>query len=243
MIYYVEDDANVRELAIYALTQAGLSARGFPSAAPFFAACKESLPDLVLLDIMLPDIDGLEILRRLREGPDGVDLPVMMLSAKGTEYDKVVALDDGADDYLAKPFGMMELVSRCRALLRRSMRGAGGLAADGPRGSILRCGPIVLDPASHNVTVGGNPIDLTLKEFTLLEKLMGRPGQVFSRAQLLRDVWQMDFAGETRTVDTHVQTLRRKLGSGAPGAGDLVQTVRGVGYRMSHFAARGGDHV
>ncbi|MGN0073332.1 MAG: winged helix-turn-helix domain-containing protein [Coriobacteriales bacterium] len=229
MIYYVEDDTNIRELALYALRQAGLEAEGFADARSFREACAQQLPELVLLDIMLPETDGLSLLKELRSSARTKDLPVMMLTAKGTEYDKVVGLDAGADDYLAKPFGMMELVSRCNALLRRASRsGNSGSAHE----EVLECGCIRLNAATRDVWAGGNRLELTLKEFELLRKLMEEGGRALTRAQLLEDVWEISFIGETRTVDTHVQTLRRKLNEASPGAGELVQTVRGVGYRI-----------
>ena len=211
MIYYVEDDTNIRDLTVYALKQAGFEAAGFPAAGEFFAACKERLPELVLLDIMLPEIDGLEILH-------------MLLTAKGTEFDTVSGLDAGADDYLAKPFGMMELVSRVNALMRRAS--APPVMADDE----LSCGPIELCVSAHTVQVGGEPITLTLKEFDLLHTLLQNQGHVLSRSQLLEDVWGMTYVGETRTVDVHVQTLRQKLAAAQEGADALVRTVRGVGY-------------
>ena len=226
MIYYVEDEANIRELTLYALRQSGLDAEGFPSAESFFQACSESLPDLILLDIMLPGDDGLSVLRRIRKNPLMANLPVMMLTAKGTEFDKVQGLDAGADDYLAKPFGMLELVSRCNALLRRASRQTAMPAVR------LTCGPVLLDDSAHEVTVAGESIELTLKEYDLLRILMEHQGQVLSRTQLLQNVWQISFAGETRTVDVHVQTLRRKMAEVSPGADQLIQTVRGVGYRI-----------
>lgn len=225
MIYYVEDDANVRELALYALAQSGLQAKGFPEAEPFYEACKETVPDLILLDIMLPHTDGLTILRELRRDPSLANVPVMMLTAKGTEIDKVTGLDAGADDYLAKPFGMMELVSRCNALLRRASR------SEAPHDAIVSCGDITIDTDSHDVHVNGVQVELTLKEFSLLQTLIENRGHVLSRAQLLKEVWDTDYVGETRTVDTHVQTLRKKLNDVEKGAGDVIQTVRGVGYR------------
>ena len=223
MIYYVEDDTNIRDLTVYALRQAGFEAQGFPAAEEFFAACKERLPELVLLDIMLPEVDGLEILHMLREDPATKHLPVMMLTAKGTEFDTVSGLDAGADDYLAKPFGMMELVSRVNALLRRA--GAPAAARDE-----LSCGPVVLTASAHTVSVDGQPVALTLKEFDLLRALMQNEGRVLSRRQLLEDVWGVTYVGETRTVDVHVQTLRQKLAAASDGADALIQTVRGVGY-------------
>ena len=224
MIYYVEDDTNIRDLTVYALRQAGFDAQVFPAAGEFFAACKERLPELVLLDIMLPEIDGLEILHMLRAEPATKHVPVMMLTAKGTEFDTVCGLDAGADDYLAKPFGMMELVSRVNALLRRAS--APAVAADDE----LTCGSVSLVVSAHTVTVGGEPVTLTLKEFDLLRALMQNEGHVLSRRQLLEDVWGVTYVGETRTVDVHVQTLRQKLAAAGEGADALIQTVRGVGY-------------
>ena len=223
MIYYVEDDTNIRDLTVYALRQAGFEAQGFPAAEEFFVACRERLPGLVLLDIMLPEVDGREILHVLRDDPATKSLPVMMLTAKGTEFDTVCGLDAGADDYLAKPFGMMELVSRVNALLRRA--GAPASARDE-----LTCGPVVLTVSAHTVSVGGQPVALTLKEFDLLRALMQNEGRVLSRRQLLEDVWGVTYVGETRTVDVHVQTLRQKLAAASDGADALIQTVRGVGY-------------
>lgn len=228
MIYYVEDDSNIRELALYALGRAGLEAEGFPDAAPFLEAMRQRIPELVLLDIMLPGIDGLELLGRIRKDPNARHVPVMMLTAKGTEYDKVLGLDSGADDYLSKPFGMMELVSRCNALLRRSSLQRESLAA----GAVLSCGPVSLNPQTREVHAGGAALDLTFKEFELLLKLMEGGGRAYTRSQLLEDVWDITYVGETRTVDAHVQTLRRKLNAAFSGAGDIVKTVRGVGYRI-----------
>lgn len=227
MIYYVEDDTNVRELALYALRQAGLEAQGFDSAQPFRDAMAESLPDLVLLDIMLPGVDGMALLAELRDASATRDIPIMMLTAKGTEFDKVQGLDAGADDYLAKPFGMMELVSRCNALLRRA-----GRKRETTTDEALVCGAVCLNASAHEVHVDGVLVDLTRKEFDLLHELMREQGHALSRAQLLEDVWDITFIGETRTVDTHIQTLRRKLNEASPGAGDLIQTIRGVGYRV-----------
>ncbi len=226
MIYYVEDDKDIRDLAIYALKQAGLSAQGFPEAQSFFKALEQELPELVLLDIMLPGTDGLQILTQLRDDPRTATLPVMMLTAKGTEYDKVTGLDQGADDYLAKPFGMMELASRCKALLRRAKTAA--VQDD----SLLSCGPIAMSTQAHEVTVDGHALELTLKEFELLRKLLEEKGHALTRAQLLEEVWDITFVGETRTVDAHIQTLRHKLNEVVPGSADVIQTVRGVGYRI-----------
>ncbi len=224
MIYYVEDDENIRNLTVYALKQNGYEACGFAGADEFFEACRKQLPELVLLDIMLPGVDGLEILHTLRANAATQYLPVMMLTAKGTEFDTVSGLDAGADDYLAKPFGMMELVSRVNALLRRSS------VPHEVSDDVLRCDNIELCVSAHSVSAGGQPVELTLKEFDLLRTLMQNAGHVLSRSQLLEDVWGMSYVGETRTVDVHVQTLRQKLDSAHAGAGAAIQTVRGVGY-------------
>ena len=228
MIYYLEDDTNIRDLTVYALKQAGLEAAGFAHAGDFFDACRESLPDLVLLDIMLPEVDGLEVLRRLREDPATKFLPVMMLTAKGTEFDKVSGLDAGADDYLAKPFGMMELVSRVKAVLRRTgVKNAAG-------GGLVNYGCLQLDTNKFKIWVQGQEVLLTLKEFEVLHKLIEHPGRVYTRDALLEDIWGYGYTGETRTVDVHIRTLRQKLGA----AGDYVETVRGVGYRLKEL----GEH-
>lgn len=224
MIYYVEDDDNIRGLTLYALRQQGIEAEGFSCDGEFKAAVARRVPDAVLLDIMLPDTDGLEIMRRLRAHAETATVPIMMLTAKDTELDKVVALDGGADDYLTKPFSLMELTSRCRALLRR-----GGMSR--PTSDVLEADGIALSPSCRTCTVDGAAVHLTLREFDLLEYLMGKPGVVFTREALLRSVWGWDFDGGSRTVDVHVQTLRQKLGARA----SSIETVRGVGYR---FAAR-----
>lgn len=224
MIYYVEDDTNIRELTIYALKQAGFEATGFTCASEFFEAVRKQLPELALLDIMLPETDGIEILKILRADGATKHIPVMMLTAKGTEYDTVCGLDAGADDYLAKPFGMMELVSRVNALLRRASEPSSA-AQD-----TLTCGKLSVSAIAHTVEAGGVPVELTLKEFDLLRTLMLNNGQVLSRSQLLEDVWGMTYVGGTRTVDVHVQTLRQKLAAASPGVEACVQTVRGVGY-------------
>ena len=214
---------------MYALASSGLDAKGFPDGSSFKQACLESVPDLVLLDIMLPGEDGLSILAWVRRQQDFGDVPIMMLTAKGTEYDKVVGLDAGADDYLAKPFGMMELVSRCKALLRRSrLAPAESVSAD-----MLTAGVLRLSERDHKAFVGSAELELTLKEFELLHTLMKSPGRAFTRPQLLEDIWGITFVGETRTVDTHIQTLRKKLNDTQSGAGDAIETVRGVGYRLS----------
>ena len=233
MIYYVEDDTDIRELALYALRQAGLEVRGFSEAASFWEALGESKPDLVMLDIMLPGESGLDTLRRLRAHDATAYIPVMMLTAKGTEYDKVIGLDAGADDYLVKPFGMMELVSRCKALIRRA--GAPVVASGEPE---VTCGPVSLSPQARRVSVAGAQLDLTVKEFDLLKTLMEHAGTVLTREVLLELVWDITFVGETRTVDVHVQTLRRKLSEAHSGAGLLIRTVRGVGYSFDPEAGR-----
>ena len=223
MVYYVEDDKNIRELTVYALGQGGIEARGCADDAEFRRACAERTPDAVLLDIMLPDTDGLEILARLRRTPGLSNIPVMMLTAKDTELDTVRALDAGADDYLSKPFGMMEVVSRTRALLRRARREPAVEASP----ECLTLGDVALWPDRREVTVGGSEVHLTMREFELLEFLMRSPGVVFSRETLLQRVWGWDFDGGSRTVDVHVQQIRAKLGDSS----DLIETVRGVGYR------------
>ena len=223
MVYYVEDDDNLRDLTVYALTQAGIKAEGLRDDAEFRAACERQAPDAVLLDIMLPGTDGLKILGRIRATPGLSRVPVMMLTAKDTELDTVRALDSGADDYLAKPFGMMGMVSRVRVLLRRSQ------ATGAERASkVLSVGPVELWPSRREVTLEGEELQLTMREFYLLEFLMRSPGEVFSREVLLQRVWGWDFDGGSRTVDVHVQQIRAKLGEHA----DLIETVRGVGYRL-----------
>jgi two-component system alkaline phosphatase synthesis response regulator PhoP len=220
LIYYVEDDPNIRELVIYTLRQTGFEARGFSDAPSFFAACQAELPELLLLDIMLPNESGLTILRNLRSDAATTALPIILVTARATEYDKVVGLDSGADDYIAKPFGMMELISRVRALLRRSkpMLASEELVAEN----------LVLNTQKHTVTVNGQLVVLTYKEFALLRFLMENRGIAFHREQLLSTVWGYDYEGGSRTVDVHIQTLRQKLGE----CGPLIETVRGVGYRF-----------
>ena len=219
MIYLVEDDNSIRELVLYTLNASGLEAEGFERPSAFWGAMERQKPELVILDIMLPEEDGLSILRQLRE-KDRL-LPVMMLTAKSTEYDKVVGLDAGADDYLAKPFGMMELMARVKALLRRSARRE-------ERTGQYTLGRLALNTAQHTVKVDGEAVTLTLKEFELLQLLLEHKGMVFSRDQLLNRVWGYAFDGENRTVDVHIRTLRQKLGP----CGDYIETVRGVGYKI-----------
>ena len=220
MIYYVEDDANIRELVVYTLNQTGLVAKGFSSASAFFAAAAEEKPSLILLDIMLPVEDGLSILKKIRASAATTSIPVMMITAKTTEFDKVSGLDLGADDYITKPFGMAELVARVKALLRRS-----GMKTSAER---LAHGELTVDIAKHTVSVHDQNVILTYKEFSLLACLMENAGRAFTREQLLETVWGYDYEGGTRTVDVHVQTLRTKLGE----SGRYIETVRGVGYRF-----------
>lgn len=224
MIYCVEDDDNIRELVIYTLETTGLKARGFADGSAFTEALAFETPELVLLDIMLPGEDGMELLKKLKSSSRTKNIPVIMVTAKGSEYDKVIGLDSGADDYVTKPFGMMELVSRIKAVLRRS------------KGSQEREDPEIqgvhIDVKKHEVTVDGRTVPLTLKEFELLEKLMRNEGIVLTRDQLLTEIWGYDFDGETRTVDVHIRTLRQKLGK----KGEIIQTVRGVGYRIGGTA-------
>ena len=221
MIYCVEDDAAIRDIEVYALRSTGFEAEGLENGEQLFAAIKKRVPELIILDVMLPGEDGLEILKRIRFSALTRSVPVIMATARGEEYDKITGLDSGADDYLVKPFGMMEMVSRVRAVLRRS---GGGESTQ----KLLTLGSLALDPASHTVTVNGQAVTLTLKEFEILRTMMAKPGVVFTRDRLLSEVWGTDYDGETRTVDVHIRTLRQKLGD----AGALIGTVRGVGYRM-----------
>lgn len=219
MIYCVEDDAAIRDIEVYALRSTGFEAEGCESGAALFAALKKAPAELVILDVMLPGEDGLEILKKLRLGAATRNLPVIMATARGEEYDKITGLDSGADDYLVKPFGMMEMISRVRAVLRR--------ARPERSRSALSLGGVTIDPESRRVTANGQDVALTLKEFELLYTLMSSPGVVFTRDRLLSEIWGTDYDGETRTVDVHVRTLRQKLGE----AGSVICTVRGVGYR------------
>lgn len=221
MIFCVEDDAGIRDLMIYTLNASGFRAVGFENAREFYAALADDTPELIMLDIMLPGEDGISILKRLKADARTADIPVIMATAKGNEYDKVIGLDLGADDYLAKPFGMMEMASRVRAVLRRSGRAA-------EKQQLIRVGGLEMNLGEHIVTADGIRIQLTLKEFELLRTFMTNPGRAFTREQLLSSVWSEDFLGETRTVDVHVGTLRQKLGA----CGKYIRTVRGVGYKL-----------
>ena len=220
MIYCVEDDASIRELMVYTLQASGFEACGFQDGAAFWDMMKEKKPKLIILDIMLPGEDGISILKKLRTSPGTEEIPVIMATAKDSEYDTVIGLDSGADDYLSKPFGMMEMVSRIKAVLRRS--------APQKKRKLIQCGSIVIDEGKHTVTVNDRRISLTLKEYELLKLLAENSGEVFTRDNLLSYVWGADFVGETRTVDVHIGTLRTKLDE----CGDMIKTVRGVGYKM-----------
>lgn len=219
MIYILEDDNSIRELVVYTLNATGMEAVGFERPAPFWQAMEREQPELLLLDIMLPDEDGLQILRRLRSAPATRALPVILLTAKSAEYDKVIGLDSGADDYVTKPFGMMELLSRIKALLRRTRQTT-------PAEYRLR--NLTVCPEMHQVKVDGKPVELTVKEFELLRRLLENQDVVLTRDRLHDEIWGYDFDGESRTVDVHIRTLRQKLGS----AGSLIQTIRGVGYKI-----------
>lgn len=220
-IYCVEDDDAIRELVLYALASSGYAGEGFAEGSSFLAALEKSPPDLVLLDIMLPGENGLELLRRLRERPATARLPVIMLTAKTSEYDRVKGLDSGADDYISKPFGVMELLSRIRAVLRRVEKAPGD--------SVLTAGTLTVDPGRRTVTDGDRAISLTFKEFELLCCLLRNRELVLTREKLMELVWGFDFEGESRTVDMHIKSLRQKLGP----RGELIQTVRGVGYKLT----------
>ena len=220
MIFLLEDDANIRSFVLYALTNSGLEAKGFERPSEFWEAMNGELPELVLLDIMLPEEDGLSVLAKLRKAPKTAALPVIMLTAKGSEYDKVIGLDSGADDYIVKPFGTMEMISRIKALLRRTAS---------PAEKEFKSDKLYVNPAKHIVKVDGAEIQLTFKEFELLCYLLENAGNVLTREKILAKVWDYGFAGESRTVDVHIRTLRQKLGV----CGDMIETVRGVGYKFS----------
>ncbi|MBE5785505.1 MAG: response regulator transcription factor [Clostridiales bacterium] len=221
MIYLLEDDRSIRELVVYTLSAQGFEAQGFERPSAFYQALSARTPSLVLLDIMLPEEDGLAVLKKLRSDAVTCRLPVMMLTAKGTEYDRVVGLDSGADDYLQKPFGMMELLARVRALLRRA-----GDAAQSP--AVYSVGGLCVCPSRHTVTANGESVSLTAKEFSLLCLLLENREIVFTRTQLLEKIWGYSFEGESRTVDVHIRTLRQKLGA----CGARIETVRGIGYKI-----------
>ena len=219
MIWCVEDDASIRDIEVYALRSTGMEARGFEDGTSFWEALQQEKPTLVILDVMLPGIDGVELLRRMREDPNLEAIPVVMATAKDSEIDKIQGLDLGADYYLTKPFGVMELVSCVKAVLRRCQ-----MQKPGHR---LRAGGLELDLDEHTVTVDGQRVNLTYKEYELLRLFLSRPGVAFTRDQLMEQVWGMDFCGESRTIDMHIRTLRQKLGA----YGEHIETVRSVGYR------------
>ena len=224
MIYIVEDDAAIRELEQYALQSNGYEVASFASSEPFWQAMRTEAPELVILDVMLPDEDGYQILNKLRADPACAHLPVIMVTAKTSEIDVVKGLDHGADDYLCKPFGIMEFISRVRAVLRRA-----AAAAPAPAASTLHFGEIVLDDVARTVRVGGTPVELTYKEYSLLHLFLEHPDQVLARERIMKEVWDTDDLLESRTIDMHVRTLRQKLGA----AGEAIRTVRKVGYKLS----------
>ena len=219
MIWCVEDDASIRDIEVYTLQTTGFEARGFADGAEFWDALVHERPELVVLDVMLPGVDGIELLRRMRASTEYRDIPVVMATARGAEYDKVLGLDLGADYYLAKPFGVMELISCVKAVLRRCRQ---------EESRTLRAGGVSIDLAGHTVDANGARVELTYKEYELLKLFMSHPGTAFTRDQLFNDIWGMDYCGESRTVDMHIRTLRQKLGE----CGGMIQTVRGVGYRL-----------
>ena len=223
MIYLLEDDESIRELLCYSLNKTGNEAMGFGAPSAFYAAVAKETPDLVLLDVMLPEEDGLTVLSKLRAGAATSRVPVIMLTAKGSEFDKVMALDAGADDYITKPFGVMELVARVKAVLRRSVKTAESAE------KVYTAGALTVSVSKHEVAVEGETVSLTLKEFDLLCLLFEYRGSVLTRDRILREVWGYEFDGENRTVDVHIRTLRQKLGD----AGEVIETVRGVGYKIS----------
>ena len=220
MIWCVEDDASIRDIEVYALQSTGLEARGFEDGTSFWEALQKQRPELVVLDVMLPGIDGIELLRRMKSSPELDSIPVVMATAKGTEYDKIQGLDLGADYYIAKPFGVMELVSCVKAVLRR--------CAPKQLEHLLKASGLIVNLDQHTVTADGERVALTFKEFELLRLFLSRPGIAFTRDQLMEEIWGTDYLGESRTVDMHIRTLRQKLGK----YGDMIETVRNVGYRL-----------
>ena len=220
MIWCVEDDSSIRDIEVYALTSTGFEAKGFEDGDRFWNALQSEKPELIILDVMLPGKDGVTLLKMMKQTEEFRDIPVIMATAKGTEYDKIQSLDLGADDYLVKPFGIMEMVSRVKAVLRRYKRSEPS--------NLLKLDGLVLNPDEHTVTVDAERVGLTYKEYELLHLFLSHPGIAFTREQLLADIWKTDFAGETRTVDMHIRTLRQKLGK----YGNIIETVRNVGYRL-----------
>lgn len=224
MVWCVDDDSTIREIEVYTLEQTGFAARGFADGVSMLEALKDEIPELIILDIMMPELDGIEVLKKLRSEPLYKDIPVIMATAKGTEMDKIGGLNMGADDYLVKPFGVMEMVARVKAVLRRSVK---TVESDG-----ITVGSITLKEKEHKVISDGEKVELTHKEFEILKLFMQNPNMVFSRDKLMSEIWGMDYIGETRTVDMHIKTLRHKLGS----AGGQIKTVIGVGYRLEDEA-------
>lgn len=222
MVWCVDDDSTIREIEVYTLEQTGFAARGFADGVSMLEALKNEIPELIILDIMMPELDGIEVLKKLRSEPLYKDIPVIMATAKGTEMDKIGGLNMGADDYLVKPFGVMEMVARVKAVLRRSVK---TVESDG-----ITVGSITLKEKEHKVISDGEKVELTHKEFEILKLFMQNPNMVFSRDKLMSEIWGMDYIGETRTVDMHIKTLRHKLGS----AGGQIKTVIGVGYRLEN---------
>lgn len=220
MIYLLEDDESIRNFVEYALNNTGIECKGFEKPSEFWNGVENELPSLVILDVMLPEESGLEVLKKVRNRSDICNVPVIMLTAKNTEYDKVIGLDSGADDYVAKPFGMMELISRIKALLRRT--------SNEQKIEEYTVGELYVCPSKHIVRANGKEVVLTYKEFELLSLFMSNKGTVFTRDQILKKIWGFDFDGENRTVDVHIRTLRSKLGD----CGELIETVRGIGYKI-----------
>ena len=220
MIWCVEDDSSIRDIEVYALTSTGFEAKGFEDGNSFWDALQTQQPDLVVLDVMLPGKDGVTLLKMMKDSQEFCDIPVIMATAKGSEYDKIQSLDLGADDYLVKPFGIMEMVSRVKAVLRR--------CKPSKESKSFKMAGLVLNPEEHTVTVDGMRVSLTYKEYELLHLFLSQPGIAFTREQLLVSVWNTDYVGETRTVDMHIRTLRQKLGE----YGNMIETVRNVGYRL-----------
>ena len=220
MIWCVEDDSSIRDIEVYALTSTGLEAKGFENGDAFWNALQSEKPELVILDVMLPGKDGVTLLKMMKQSEEFQDIPVIMATARGTEYDKIQSLDSGADDYLVKPFGIMEMVSRVKAVLRR--------CRPAKTANLLKMDGLVLNPDAHTVTIDGERVILTYKEYELLHLFLSQPGFAFTREQLLASVWKSEYLGETRTVDMHIRTLRQKLGP----YGHIIETVRNVGYRL-----------
>ena len=230
MVWCVDDDSTIREIEVYTLEQTGFAARGFADGVSMLEALKDEIPELIILDIMMPELDGIEVLKNLRSEPLYKDIPVIMATAKGTEMDKIGGLNMGADDYLVKPFGVMEMVARVKAVLRRSVK---TVESDG-----ITVGSITLKEKEHKVISDGEKVELTHKEFEILKLFMQNPNMVFSRDKLMSEIWGMDYIGETRTVDMHIKTLRHMLGS----AGGQIKTVIGVGYRLEDEADESRAH-